>query len=105
VVREDPNKGSCTVFYSCNVQLRKWAPGWLDRYVAKEGLPRAICWLKKEAEARELMARPRVPTAEVEHLPEPPMRRMHRRSLSNPTQVMKAAQMLTRVATAGDISA
>lgn len=43
---------SCTVYYSCNVQLRSWAPGWLDRYIAREGLPRAIGWLKREAEER-----------------------------------------------------
>ena len=47
-----PNTASCTVFYSCAVQLRSWAPGWLDRYIAREGLPRALGWLKREAEKR-----------------------------------------------------
>ena len=53
IVRDGP-KGSrsCTVYYSCKVQLRSWAPGWLDRYIAREGLPRALGWLKREAEAR-----------------------------------------------------
>ena len=33
--------GGSVVYYSCAVQLRAWAPGWLDRYIAREGLPRA----------------------------------------------------------------
>ena len=49
---------SCTVYYSCNVQLRSWAPGWLDRYIAREGLPRALGWLKREAEERVAAAPP-----------------------------------------------
>lgn len=47
-----PDSSTCTVFYSCAVQLRSWAPGWLDRYIAREGLPRALGWLKREAEQR-----------------------------------------------------
>ena len=49
---------SCTVYYSCHVQLRSWAPGWLDRYIAREGLPRALGWLKREAEERVATAPP-----------------------------------------------
>ena len=52
VVREDGDGKSCTVYYSCAITLRTWAPRFLDRYVAKEGLPRALGWLKREAESR-----------------------------------------------------
>ena len=53
IVREFTGPGGgCVVYYSCNVQLRAWAPGWLDRYIAREGLPRALGWLKREAESR-----------------------------------------------------
>lgn len=43
---------SCIVYYSVAIQTHKWAPGWLDRYIAREGFPRALGWLKREAESR-----------------------------------------------------
>ena len=46
--REDG--ASCIVYYSCSITLCPWAPKVLDRYVAREGLPRALGWLKREAE-------------------------------------------------------
>merc|ERR1712228_230933 len=48
-VRPDgPN--CCTVFYSVAVGLQKWAPGWLDSFIAVQGLRKAISWLKRESE-------------------------------------------------------
>ena len=61
--------GGSVVYYSCAVQLRAWAPGWLDRYIAREGLPRALGWLKREVENR---------AAAADALP------LHRRSFSSP---------------------
>ena len=62
--------GGSVVYYSCAVQLRSWAPGWLDRYIAREGLPRAVGWIKREAEGRAATAAATEP--------------MHRRSFSSP---------------------
>lgn len=43
---------SCIVYYSVAIQTHKWAPAFLDRYIAREGFPRALGWLKREAESR-----------------------------------------------------
>jgi hypothetical protein len=43
---------SSIVYYSVSVTLHKWTPGWLDRYIAREGFPRALGWVKREAEDR-----------------------------------------------------
>ena len=51
-VVEPQSPTSCIVYYSVNIQTHKWAPGWLDRYIAREGFPRALGWVKREAEAR-----------------------------------------------------
>lgn len=43
---------SSTVYYSVSICTHKWAPGWLNRHIEREGFPRALSWLKEEAEAR-----------------------------------------------------
>lgn len=47
---EDPN--CCIVFYSVTVGLQKWAPRWLDSFIAVQGLPRAISWVKTASEKK-----------------------------------------------------
>ena len=34
------------------VSLSAWAPAWLGRFIAAQGLPRATAWLKRESERR-----------------------------------------------------
>jgi hypothetical protein len=99
MVRESAEAGpksrpSCTVVYSCAVQLRSWAPRWLDRYIAREGLPRALGWLKRESERRAMADLETIETMTVHAAAEgitsprtPQMARtggMHRRSASSP---------------------
>jgi len=53
LVREDPAcPQSCVVYYSAAVRLKSWAPAWLDKFIAEQGLPRAVAWLKRAAEKR-----------------------------------------------------
>eukprot|EP00316_Scyphosphaera_apsteinii_P000181 CAMPEP_0119338576 /NCGR_PEP_ID=MMETSP1333-20130426/96442_1 /TAXON_ID=418940 /ORGANISM="Scyphosphaera apsteinii, Strain RCC1455" /LENGTH=257 /DNA_ID=CAMNT_0007349895 /DNA_START=307 /DNA_END=1080 /DNA_ORIENTATION=- len=47
---DDPN--SCTVFYSVAVGLQKWAPRWLNSFIAVQGLPKAVSWVKRESEKK-----------------------------------------------------
>ena len=47
---EDPS--ACTVYYSIAVEVKGWVPSWVNGFVAQQGIPRAVSWLKKEAEAR-----------------------------------------------------
>lgn len=64
LVRADPHdERSSIVYYSIAVELHGWVPSWVNGFVAKQGLPRAVAWVKKEAEARTLQAaRPVVAT-------------------------------------------
>jgi len=53
LVHADPADGaSCVVYYSIAVELKAWVPSWVNAFVAKQGLPRAVAWLKREAERR-----------------------------------------------------
>ena len=55
LVRPDPhNPSCCLVYYSIAVQLKGWVPSWINAFVAKQGIPRAVAWVKKEAEARAM---------------------------------------------------
>ena len=47
---------SCVVYYSIAVEVNGWVPSWVNGFVAKAGLPRAVAWLKKHAERRQLAA-------------------------------------------------
>ena len=53
LVRSDPSlPNQCTVYYSAAVRLKAWAPAWLDAFIAVQGLPRAVGWIKRAAERR-----------------------------------------------------
>ena len=51
VVRPN-SSASCIVYYSIAVELKGWVPSWVNSFVASQGLPRAVAWLKTEAERR-----------------------------------------------------
>jgi hypothetical protein len=50
VVKDGPAPGSSIVFYSCTVELDGFVPSWLNNFVAQQGIPRAVAWVKREAE-------------------------------------------------------
>jgi len=53
LLREEPARPNSTaVYYSARVSLSAWAPAWLGRFIAAQGLPRATAWLKRESERR-----------------------------------------------------
>ena len=57
LVRPDPSDAAYSiVYYSIAVELKGWVPGWVNGFVAKQGLPRAVAWVKREAEARATAA-------------------------------------------------
>ena len=64
IVRPDPLDAACSiVYYSIAVELKGWVPPFVNSYVAKTGLPRAVAWVQKEAEARAAAATP--PTTQL----------------------------------------
>lgn len=72
LVRPDPlDESRSIVYYSIAVELKGWVPGWVNGFVAKQGIPRAVSWIKKEAEARaraaacSKLAKPAAPVAPV----------------------------------------
>ena len=40
------------VYYSVSLRLKSWAPAWVDKLLAAQGLPKAVAWVKRESEAR-----------------------------------------------------
>ena len=54
LVRPDQtgDANACVIYYSANVQLAAWAPAWVNTFVAEQGLPKAVGWLRREAEKR-----------------------------------------------------
>ncbi|EOD03688.1 hypothetical protein EMIHUDRAFT_221800 [Emiliania huxleyi CCMP1516] len=49
LLREEPARPNST---AARVSLSAWAPAWLGRFIAAQGLPRATAWLKRESERR-----------------------------------------------------
>jgi ribosome-associated toxin RatA of RatAB toxin-antitoxin module len=46
-----PDKPGWTrVFYSVQVKLSGWVPGWIEDMLAKSGLTKATAWVKRESE-------------------------------------------------------
>lgn len=52
VVRPGPTPNSSIVYYSIAVELNGWIPSWVNGFVAAQGIPRAVAWVKKESEIR-----------------------------------------------------
>ena len=51
VVEELPDKpGYSRVYYSVNVRVGGWMPGFVENMIAKSGLTKATAWVKRESE-------------------------------------------------------
>ena len=59
----DEGTNACVVYYSIAVELKGWVPSWVNDFVAEKGIPRAVGWLKREAERRQLQAAAKVQAA------------------------------------------
>ena len=74
LIRESADDSrTCTVYYSTKIATKAWAPAWLDSFLAQQGLPRAVAWLKRESEKRAKASSGRLShrrTSSAPHLPE-----------------------------------
>lgn len=54
LVRPDPcgDANACVIYYSAHVELAEWCPGWLNTFIAEQGLTKAVGWLRREAERK-----------------------------------------------------
>lgn len=54
LIRPDPSSptDASLVYYSADVELSPWIPGWLNSFISEQGLPLAVGWLRREAERR-----------------------------------------------------
>jgi carbon monoxide dehydrogenase subunit G len=57
IVRAAEAEGVSRVYYSIAVELDAWVPSWVNGFVASQGIPRAVAWVKKESESRSKVAR------------------------------------------------
>jgi carbon monoxide dehydrogenase subunit G len=73
IVRPADAERSSRVYYSIAVELDAWVPSWINGFVASQGIPRAVAWVKKESEsqARQLarMQPAQAQLAKVAHRP------------------------------------
>ena len=40
------------MFAQVALTLKSWAPTWMEKFIAKQGLPKAVGWVKRESEVR-----------------------------------------------------
>ena len=49
---DEADPDACVVYYSVAIKLASWSPLWLENFINEQGVPTAVGWLKREAEAR-----------------------------------------------------
>jgi hypothetical protein len=54
----DPLGQHSVVYYSAAVALGTWAPKWLNSFIGEQGLPKAVGWIRREAEKRWVQQAP-----------------------------------------------
>ena len=52
---------TCIVYYSISIKLKAWVPAWVNEFVSSQGIPRAVVWLKREAERSHQSTSPPLP--------------------------------------------